>query len=126
MCGSMVDIHYATAQNRRGKKIAETTGRKYNVRICYTQVGHKYHVVIGKAPFTVETMASVHQSRENRLALCSMLTVPLRLTFRLPNVTVSVTVSRLVVFFIKHSVKVNRQYSILLRYLTVSTDASCY
>jgi len=34
MCGSMVDIHSATAENRRGKK-KETTGAKYNVRICY-------------------------------------------------------------------------------------------
>jgi len=38
MCGIMVDIQYATAENRRGKKkkdIEETTGRTYNVRICY-------------------------------------------------------------------------------------------
>jgi len=31
----MVDIHSATAQIRRGKKKKETTGQKYNVRICY-------------------------------------------------------------------------------------------
>jgi len=31
----MVDIHSVTAEIRRGKKIAETTGQKYNVRICY-------------------------------------------------------------------------------------------
>jgi len=31
----MVDIQSATAENRRGKKIEETTGQKYNVRICY-------------------------------------------------------------------------------------------
>jgi len=30
----MVDIHSATVEIRRGKKIEETTGRKYNVRIC--------------------------------------------------------------------------------------------
>jgi len=32
MCGSMVDIQYASAENRRGKKKKEeeTTGRKYN------------------------------------------------------------------------------------------------
>jgi len=30
MCGSMVDIHYVKAENRRGKKKKETTGRKYN------------------------------------------------------------------------------------------------
>jgi len=37
MCGSTVDIHSATAEIRRGKKKKqETTGRKYNVRICYT------------------------------------------------------------------------------------------
>jgi len=33
MCQSMVDIHSATAEIRRGKK--EKTGQKYNVRICY-------------------------------------------------------------------------------------------
>jgi len=35
----MVDIHSATAEIRQGKKeerkIEETTGQKYNVRICY-------------------------------------------------------------------------------------------
>jgi len=38
MCGSMVDIQSATAENRRGKKIEEeeTTEQKYNVRLCYT------------------------------------------------------------------------------------------
>jgi len=36
MCGSMVDIQSATAEIRRGKKNKEeTTGQKYNVRICY-------------------------------------------------------------------------------------------
>jgi len=37
MFGSMVDIQSATAENRRGKKEEqeETTGQKYNVRICY-------------------------------------------------------------------------------------------
>jgi len=39
MCGSMVDIQSAMADIRRGKKdrqkIEETTGQKYNVRICY-------------------------------------------------------------------------------------------
>jgi len=35
MCGSIVDIHSATAEIRRGKKEV-TTGQKYNVRICYT------------------------------------------------------------------------------------------
>jgi len=37
MCRSMVDIEYATAEIRRGikKKKKETTGQKYNVRICY-------------------------------------------------------------------------------------------
>jgi len=34
---SMVDIHSATAEIRRGKKEEEeTTGQKYNVRMCYT------------------------------------------------------------------------------------------
>jgi len=42
----MVDIQSATAEIRRGKKKArkieaETTGQQYNVRICYTQGGHK-------------------------------------------------------------------------------------
>jgi len=34
----MVDIQSATAEIRRGKKDRkkETTGQKYNVRICYT------------------------------------------------------------------------------------------
>jgi len=36
MCGSMVDIQSPTTENRRGKKEEETTGRQYNVRICYT------------------------------------------------------------------------------------------
>jgi len=39
MCGIMVDIQSATAEITPGKKeerkIEETTGRKYNVRICY-------------------------------------------------------------------------------------------
>jgi len=39
MCASMVDIQPATAEIRRGKKMEEeeeeTTGQKYNVRICY-------------------------------------------------------------------------------------------
>jgi len=38
MCGSMVDIQSATSNTRRGKKEEEqeeTTGQKYNVRICY-------------------------------------------------------------------------------------------
>jgi len=39
MCGSMVDIQSPTAEIRRGnikrRKIEETTGWKYNVRICY-------------------------------------------------------------------------------------------
>jgi len=40
MCGSMVDIQSTAAEIRRGKKeerrrkIEETTGQKYNVRIC--------------------------------------------------------------------------------------------
>ena len=38
-CGSMVDIQYPTAEIRRGKKNRnkkeETTGQKYNDRICY-------------------------------------------------------------------------------------------
>jgi len=40
MCGSMVDNQSPTAEIRRGKKEdrkieEETTGQKYNVRICY-------------------------------------------------------------------------------------------
>jgi len=36
MCRSMVDIHSATAEIRRGIiKEEEETGQKYNVRICY-------------------------------------------------------------------------------------------
>jgi len=40
MCASMADIHSATAEIRRGKKERkkeeeQTTGRKYNVRMCY-------------------------------------------------------------------------------------------
>jgi len=39
MCASMVDIQSATAENRRGKELErwkeETTGQKYNDRICY-------------------------------------------------------------------------------------------
>jgi len=36
MCASMADIQSATAEIRRGKKKKEeTTGQKYNVRICY-------------------------------------------------------------------------------------------
>jgi len=52
MCGSMVDIQYATAEIRRGKKKKkeeeeeETTGRKYNVRICYAG-SHKNMFDIG-------------------------------------------------------------------------------
>jgi len=45
MCGNMVDIQSATAENRRGNKIEDRKkkpqGKKYNVRICYTQGGHK-------------------------------------------------------------------------------------
>jgi len=42
MRGSMADIQSPTAEIRRGKKKKidrkkeETTGQKYNVRICYT------------------------------------------------------------------------------------------
>jgi len=38
MCRSTVDIQSAAAEIRRGKKerkIEETTGQKYNVRVCY-------------------------------------------------------------------------------------------
>jgi len=40
MCGSMVDIQSAATEIRWGKKDRrrkkkETTGQKYNVRICY-------------------------------------------------------------------------------------------
>jgi len=36
MCVSMAVIQSATAEIRRGKKETEqTTGQKYNVRICY-------------------------------------------------------------------------------------------
>jgi len=41
MCAIMADIQSATAEIRRGKKKRqkkieeETTGQKYNVRICY-------------------------------------------------------------------------------------------
>jgi len=47
MCGSMVDIQSATAENRRGRKTEEEerkkkedtkkphAGQKYNVGICY-------------------------------------------------------------------------------------------
>jgi len=38
MCANMADIQSVTAESRRGKerrKIEETTGQKYNVRICY-------------------------------------------------------------------------------------------
>ena len=37
MCGNMVEIQSPAAEIRRGKKIdkEETTGQKYNVRICY-------------------------------------------------------------------------------------------
>jgi len=36
MCGSMVDIHSATAEIRRGRKRKKKeTGQKYNVHICY-------------------------------------------------------------------------------------------
>jgi len=41
MCGSMVYIQFATAEIRRGEKEErkkekeQTTGRKYNVCICY-------------------------------------------------------------------------------------------
>jgi len=39
MCHNMVDIQSVTAEIRRGikkdKKKTETTGQKYNVRICY-------------------------------------------------------------------------------------------
>ena len=44
MCGGMTDIQSPTAEFRRGKKKRkkeETTGQKHNVRICYTQGGHK-------------------------------------------------------------------------------------
>jgi len=39
----MADIQSAAAEIRRGKKEEkkETTGQKYNVRICYTHGGHK-------------------------------------------------------------------------------------
>jgi len=33
----MVNIQSVTAEIRRGKKKEETTGQKYNVRICYAR-----------------------------------------------------------------------------------------
>jgi len=43
MCRSMVDICFATAEIRRGKKEEEeeeeTTGQKYNVHICGCDTG---------------------------------------------------------------------------------------
>jgi len=48
MCGSMVDIQSPTAEIRRGKKKEErkieTTGQKFNVRICYA--GRPYQIVL--------------------------------------------------------------------------------
>jgi len=44
MCGSMVDIQYPTAENRRGKKEEETTGVKYN-GLPVTIGGHNYVTV---------------------------------------------------------------------------------
>jgi len=41
MCGSMVDIQYATVENRWGKKKEETTAVKYNVRCLLHMGGHK-------------------------------------------------------------------------------------
>jgi len=38
MCGSIVDIHFATAENRRGKKRRKkkvTTAAKYIGCVCY-------------------------------------------------------------------------------------------
>jgi len=35
MCRNMVDIQSVTAEIRQGKNKIETTGQKYNVRICY-------------------------------------------------------------------------------------------
>jgi len=32
------------------KKKEETTGQKYNVRICYTQGGHNKKIVVSVAP----------------------------------------------------------------------------
>jgi len=44
MCGSMVDITLRLLRlGEEIKKIEETTGQKYNVRICYTQGGHNKH-----------------------------------------------------------------------------------
>jgi len=49
MCGSMADIQSAAAEIRRGKeeeeKEAETTGQKYNVRICYARRPHDDNTV---------------------------------------------------------------------------------
>jgi len=50
MCGSMVDIQSPTAEIRRGRKIEErkieTTGQKYNVRICYAGRPQQYGVEV--------------------------------------------------------------------------------
>jgi len=38
MCGSIVDIQSPSPEIKRGKKEEEeTTGQKYNVRICYAR-----------------------------------------------------------------------------------------
>jgi len=35
MCGSMIDIRQLRLGEEKKKKKEETTGQKYNVRICY-------------------------------------------------------------------------------------------
>jgi len=40
----MVDIQSPIAEIRRGKKIEDTTGKKYNVRIA-TQGGHNKNLI---------------------------------------------------------------------------------
>jgi len=45
MCGGMVDIQSPTAEIRRGKEEEEeTTGQKYNVRICYAGLPSKHNL----------------------------------------------------------------------------------
>jgi len=74
----MVDIQSGTAGIRRGKKKRrrkkeQTTGQKYNVRICYTKGGHKNQVNIntrmwanaqrdGRLPNIDDALSSTPQS----------------------------------------------------------------
>ena len=81
----------------------------------------KYHLVTAKPAFTVKTINCVHQTGPRKGAQHTFLSA--RLTFT-KSVTVSFAVSKMGVVLIMH--RSDSQWTILLEYVTISTNVRCY